>query len=164
MLENLKALSIYSKIKNTTIALNNTTDERIKNNTARFKLNPTSSNEKYKSYYFIFPIKLFITSSYDYENISGTIEVDLVLYSKINIVNKNFYIYNKKIIYISDTRAITKFLNIDFEVVNNEYVDLVIRYNGGNSSFNIKILSDNKFELENPRLSNEDISKIQEWY
>ena len=70
---------------------------------------------------------------------------------------------NKKINVISDTKFI-KCLNIDFEVVNKEYVDLVIRYNGGNSSFNIKILSDNKFELENPRLSNEDISKIQEWY
>ena len=106
--------------------------------------------------------KIFISSDYNYFDISGTLEANLSFYGNVNLTTGEKRIISKNISIVADTKN-NKCLNIDFEFVNDKYVDLIIRYNNRLNMFNLFILSAD-IELEYPVLSYEDISKIQEWY
>ncbi len=140
--------------------MNNTTENFAKNNTARFKIIPSILSDEEKNYQYFVPFKVLITSQYNYELISGSIEFNISLHARINSEIND--IYNKKVCCISDTKS-KKCLNIDFEIVNKEYIELVIRYNKGNNTFDIKVLSEKPI-IEDPILSFEDISSIVDWY
>lgn len=106
--------------------------------------------------------KIFISSDYNYFDISGTLEANLSFYGNVNLTTGEKRIISKNISIVADTKN-NKCLNIDFEFVNDKYIDLIIRYNNNVNLFNIFVLSAN-IELEYPVFSYEDISKIQEWY
>ena len=116
-----------------------------------------------KKTFFYENLKIIISSAYINTNVSGTLEVNTSFYGQFfyNPIEEP-QLVNKKINYLSDTKA-TKCLNVDFEFIDNEYIDLVIRYNQNLNNFTVFIFSDDK-PVENPVISYEDISKIQEWY
>ena len=152
---------VYKSKQKFNFKLSNSENNNIKymKNTARFKLVKARGNEK--EFSFIYKnLKIIISADYSYSNFSGTLEINVGFYAEIT--NNNLRIVNKKINYSSDTKA-TKCLNIDFEFIDNKYIDLVIKYNQNLNDFTVFILSNDK-PVENPVISYEDISKIQEWY
>ena len=151
----------YNQKFNFILSNNDNNSEKLKQNTIRFRLVPTSiSSTRYD--YLYFNSKIILTSQNYYYNISGTLEVKFSLYAICKFTENDTHFNNKKIVVVSDTK-VNKCLNIDFEVVDNKYIDLVIRYNQGYNLFNMCYLSVDK-NIEEPILSYEDISKIQEWY
>ena len=133
-------------------------------NTVRFKLSKCTNNVV-KCAYKVFDRKIFICTQYHYSNISGMLELNISYYMTIgNDFTK--YIHNEKIIVISNTNAIPCF-NISFETINNEPY-LTIRHSKGYNTIYFISQScfsdlDNQSKFEEPILSYEDISKVQQW-
>lgn len=153
---------VYKSKQKFSFGLSNSENNGIKymKNTARFRLIKTK--ETLNDISFIYKnLKIIISANYSYSNFSGTLETNTAFRGDI-YANGGLEIFNKKINYLYDTKAI-KCLNIDFELIDDKYIDLVIRYNQNLNNFDIFILSDDK-PVENPVISYEDISKIQEWY
>ena len=124
------------------------------NNTARIKLLDKNSPDR-----SILKIKILLYCTENYAIVDGVLEIN-ASFAYPNYELGTFK--NKKINVISDTKFI-KCLNIDFEVVNKEYVDLVIRYNTGYVMMNLEIFTDRQI-VNKSILSLENISEITNWY
>ena len=124
------------------------------NNTARIILYDKNSNIK-----SIVKMKILLYSTTNYSNINGMLEANAtVAYPNYN----SGKFMHKKVDILSDTKQI-KCFNIDFEVVDNEYVALVVRYNANFININLRILTDDNI-IASLKHYYEDISQIQEWY
>ena len=130
-------------------------------NTVRFKLSNTTDKYAYR----VYDRKIFIGGPYHYSNISGMLELNISYHMTIDNDFKDC-IHNEKMIVISNTKANPCF-NISFEIINHEPY-LTIRYSLGYNT--IYFISQSCFsdlgaqsKFEEPILSYEDISKVQQW-